>query len=46
MGFPVLTLHGNESGEPPTGIEKCKLKMETQTIGKAALGLLIQGTVL
>lgn len=40
MGFPVSILHGNESGELPTGIEeKCKLKMEIQTIGKAVLGV-------
>lgn len=39
MGFPASRLHGNESGELPVGIEKRKLKMASQTIGKETSGL-------
>lgn len=40
MGFLASRLCGNEKGEPPIGILKCKLKMESQTIGKEALRLI------
>lgn len=40
MGFPASRPRENEKGEPPLGIQKCKLKMESQTKEKEDLRLI------